>query len=234
MNTYKHQITWLAIRFGVSALVLASTLGFTACGKKNNGGSQAQYNPLINPANQCSGGNCYGAYSGSQITKTLGRLQYSDNVDEVHSNVNNRLMELSLTINVLQTGNSGNIGSGYMNPYNPVPSSLVGHDLLYRYQGNVQVSGNLQVFSQIASCNVPVGIYNLQPISVGSIAAGHLWQQSVIATSANGQITLDLDGVQIIGMQATSVVNNVPVTFDSFLQGDVSIRECNNASFKME
>ncbi|MDZ4661359.1 MAG: hypothetical protein SGJ18_07025 [Pseudomonadota bacterium] len=235
MNAHKHQTAWRTLKFGVSFLLLASTFGFTACGKKNSGGSQAQYNPLIGPANQCSGGYCYGAASGQQIANSLGRMQYDDSLDDSDRPLNNnRLMELSLKVNILQNSQGANSwGTGYMNPYNPVPSSLGGRDLLHIYSGPVQVTGSLQVLSQITGCNIPVGNFPIQPITMGSVSSSYIWQ-SLVANTPNGPTTIDLEGVQIVGMPARSMVNNTAVAFDSFLFGAVLIRECNNASFKME
>ena len=235
MNTYKQRLAWIALRFGVSFLVLASTLGFTACGKKNNGGPQAQQAPLIGAANQCFGGYCNGAASGQQLSKSLGRLTYDDSLDDSDRPLNNnRLMELSLTVNILQNAQGANSwGTGYRNPLNPVPSSMGGRELLHIYRGPVQVVGSLQVLGQVAGCNIPVGTYQIQPATMGSVGASHIWQ-SLIVMTPNGAVTIDLDGVQIVGMPASSMVNNAVVHFDSFLFGLASIRECGNATFKME
>lgn len=241
MKTAKTQRAWTALRVGALFVMVVSTLGFSACGKKNSGGSAARNQPLINPANQCSGGFCFGAASGQQISKSLGRMQYDDNLDTLdeptsqpNNNFNRRLMELSLTVNILQNVQGANTwGVGYVNPGNPVPSQMGGRDLLHVYRGPVQVHGTLSVNGQVAGCNIPVGTYQIQPASLGTVSESHIWQ-SVVASTPQGNVTLDLDGVQIVGMPATSMINNTAVTYDSFLYGIVTIRECNDASFRME
>lgn len=262
MNTAKPTgITTKALTFGFTFLAILSTLGFTACGKKNNGGPALQNPGPIGLANQCTGGWCMGAASGQTLGRPVGRVYYDDNLDDdsqpYHNQVNQnqmnqnpntpnnqnnqqvyynggRLMEITATINMWQTAQNTNMwgNAQNFNPYQRFGNSLSGQQLMYVYVGGVQISGNVQVFQQPVGCHFTAGNYTLQ--GNGVIGMDNTWlQPDAVLTATNGtnQFRLVIDAMQV---QTTQAITNNNQTYDAVLKGFVFIPECNDAKFRVE
>ncbi len=244
------------LTFTVAFIAIASTLGFSGCGKKNNGGPALQNPGPIGLANQCTGGVCFGAASGQTLGRAIGRLFYPDSLDQdedtnfssqnrnnsLNNNQNNnqiqfnggRLMEITATINMWQTAQGTNRWGNVQNvtPYQRFGNTLSGQQLMYIYVGGVQISGNLQVFQQIAGCNFPTGNYALQGNGVIGMDNTYLQNGAILTATQNGyRISMLIDHLQVQSMQAMTNNNQ---TYDAVLKGVVEIEECNNSSFKVE
>lgn len=217
MKRFKYNVKKL---WWIEAIILLLVAhAFVACGKSGNGGVLASNPGLAGYSNTCNSFGCYNYQTGPQVSRSQGRITHDDSLDNSESAAQNRLMEMTVDINSINANGMG-MGMAALNAFT--------------YNGDVRVSGQIQVTAPIIGCNIPQGTYSVQSQGRTSVWAGTL----------TGLLGVNVNGGQgfMIEMQA---VNLIPANFiqggvgqqgmnATRLEGVIKIPNCENATFRIE
>ncbi len=225
MKTFRKRKTWwlegLALLFAVHA--------FIACGKSSGGGPQLYGPGLSGYSNSCNAMGCFGATPGQQISRAQGMVFHDDELDGMANKTQNRLMDMSLSINMWQpqggVGQQMGMGLGMMG----------GAQMLAMPSVQVHVSGQLNIAAPIIGCNIPQGNYTVQPQSIGMLNYGYLTVRLGVNVNGGQGFTVDLAGVNII---PSNLVNNGGLTNQGMnearIVGLIKVPNCDSATFRVE
>lgn len=227
MKTIKNKKSWWL----EGVMLLFAVHGFIACGKSSGGGPQLYGPGLSGYSNTCNAMGCFGANPGQQISRAQGRVSHDDELDGTANKEQNKLMDLSLSINMWQQQNGNGFG-GMGTQMMPMGGSS---QMLMMANLPVHVSGQVSVSAPILGCNIPPGNYTIQPQSMGLLNFGTLNVRLGVNVNGGQGFTIDVAGLNVL---PSNFVNNGGLQYqgvnEARLVGFISIPNCDNTTFRVE